>query len=110
MLGFAMGKCMIISGAKVILVGRRWDVLVTPSAEIGSALNPEVFDVTEVGNIPALITRIQQEYGGIDILINNDGIHCKKPVEKAMNDDFKEVHWGPTLYRHSRFPRQWFPG
>jgi len=90
-LGYAMAKCMIISGAKVILVGRRRDVLETAAAEIGSAAHPEVFDVTEVGKIPAFITRMEQEYGGIDILVNNAGIHCKKPVEETTNDDFNGV-------------------
>ncbi len=90
-LGYAMAKCMLISGAKVILVGRRRDVLETAAAEIGSAAHPEVFDVTEVGKTPAFITRMEQEYGGIDILVNNAGIHCKKPVEETTNDDFNGV-------------------
>jgi len=90
-LGFAMAKCMVISGARVILVGRRHDVLGTAATDIGSGAHPEVFDVTEIDKIPAFIARMEQQVGGIDILVNNAGIHCKKPVEETTYDDFNEV-------------------
>lgn len=90
-LGYAMAKCMVISGAKVILVGRRRDVLQTAAAEIGGAAHAEVFDVTEIGKIPAFIARMEHKYGGVDILVNNAGIHCKKPIEETTDDDFNGV-------------------
>lgn len=90
-LGYAMAKCMVTAGAKVILVGRRKDVLEKAVLEIGSGAYPEAFDITRHDEIPGFVSRIEKEFGSLDILINNAGVHCKKPIEETTFDDFNGV-------------------
>ena len=88
-LGLAMARCMASAGAKVILVGRRLDVLEHAALEIGSAAYPMAFDITQSDDVAAFVARIEQQFGRIDILVNNAGVHCKKPIEETSYSDFQ---------------------
>ena len=85
-LGFATAKCMLCSGANVIVVGKSLEKL-----ENAKTLVPELdirqFDITETDKVPGLIESIVNDYGHIDILVNNAGVHCKKPVEDITMSD-----------------------
>ena len=90
-LGYATAKCMVAAGAKVILVGRRKDVLEKAALEIGSSAYPEAFDITKVDEIPEFVSRLEKQFGKVDILVNNAGVHCKKPIEETTFEDFYGV-------------------
>ena len=87
-LGYAMAKCMVAAGAKVILVGRRKDVLEKAAEEIGEAAYPEVFDITDSEAIAGFVKGLEERFGKVDILVNNAGVHCKKPIEETSFEDF----------------------
>jgi gluconate 5-dehydrogenase len=90
-LGFAMARCMAAAGARVILVGRRQEVLDTAAAEIGEAASPEAFDITRSGQVAAFAARLEARYGRVDVLVNNAGVHCKKAIEETSHADFQRV-------------------
>lgn len=90
-LGYATAKCLAAAGAKVVITGRREDVLKKACEEIDGEVFYYVHNVTETDRAKAFIDRIVQEHGGIDILINNAGRHCKKPVEEITIQDFHDV-------------------
>ena len=48
-------------------------------------------DITQFDAAPALIEHITREYGSITSLVNNAGIHVKKPVLDTTIDDFQKV-------------------
>ncbi|MEG0897928.1 MAG: SDR family NAD(P)-dependent oxidoreductase [Ruthenibacterium sp.] len=90
-LGFAMAKCLAAAGASVIITGRRADVLEKACEELGSNAHYAQFDVTDTAGATAFVAQLTAEYGSIDILINNAGRHCKKPVEDVTTEDFQGV-------------------
>jgi NAD(P)-dependent dehydrogenase (short-subunit alcohol dehydrogenase family) len=90
-LGYATAKCMVAAGAKVVLVGRRKDVLEIAAHEIGESAYPEAFDITQADEVPAFVSRIEKQFGKVDILVNNAGVHCKKPIEETTFEDFYGV-------------------
>jgi len=67
-LGYAMAECMVSAGAKVVLVGRRQEVLENAALEIGHGAYPEVFDITRHDEIPGFVSRIQDKFGSLDVL------------------------------------------
>ena len=78
-LGFGIASALVACGARVVLTGRRERVL----AEAVSALGPEavyeVHDINQLAAAGSLIERISSRVGPVSILVNNAGVHLKKP-------------------------------
>lgn len=91
-LGLAITVCLADSGAKVIAVGSspesKYSEILSP---FGKNVSYKQFDVTDTTNSQLFINEIIDEYGKIDILINNAGNHCKKPIEEMTVEDFTAV-------------------
>lgn len=90
-LGLAMAKAFAEQGARVIISGRREDILVYAAKDSGEQLYPEAFNLTEFKNIPGWIEMLESKYGEIDVLVNNAGIHIKKEVFDYTDEDFRQV-------------------
>ncbi len=89
-LGKAMAAGLAEAGARVVLVGRRPDVV----AETAERLIAEGLDAV---SIPADVTeeeevaRLAREAGAIDILVNNAGMSDRQPWETVTPDDWDRV-------------------
>jgi NAD(P)-dependent dehydrogenase (short-subunit alcohol dehydrogenase family) len=90
-LGLGMARCLAACGAKVILVGRNAANLGNAAATIGPVASAEVFDITDLGAVPGFARRVFESHGPVDILINNAGVHLKKPAEDIADDEFRDV-------------------
>jgi NAD(P)-dependent dehydrogenase (short-subunit alcohol dehydrogenase family) len=90
-LGFAMAKCFVESGAKVVLVGRRKEELERASVSLGKNAFALVGDVTKLETAPKIIDRAEQLVGAISILVNNAGVHLKKPAVETTDTEFANV-------------------
>jgi NAD(P)-dependent dehydrogenase (short-subunit alcohol dehydrogenase family) len=90
-LGLGIARCMAAAGARVVIVGRREDVLQESITELGDNASYEVFDVTDVKQAPALVQRVEQRHGPVSILVNNAGIHLKKPALETTEDELLQV-------------------
>lgn len=90
-LGYAAAKCLAAAGAKVAITGRREDVLRQAAQELGESVSCYVCDVTDTDAAPDFIARVVRDLGSCDILINNAGRHCKKPVEDITIQDFRDL-------------------
>jgi gluconate 5-dehydrogenase len=89
-LGLAMAECMIAAGAEVVILGRNAERLEAACMSLGSKAAYFVYDVTKTGEAPGIAKRIASG-GNIDILINNAGVHCKKPAEETSPEDFSRI-------------------
>src|SRR5438105_10122106 len=79
--GLGMARCFVKSGAKVVLVGRREEELRKACEELGSMATYVSQDITQLDRAAELIQRAERASGGpISILVNNAGIHLKKPA------------------------------
>lgn len=90
-LGLAIAECMAAAGARVIVAGRRAEVLDAAVARIGGATAAAVLDVGDIAAIPAAAARIDAELGPVDILVNNAGNTIKKPFEEMEIAEFDAV-------------------
>jgi gluconate 5-dehydrogenase len=90
-LGLAMAHAMHAAGARVVLVGRRKAELQSAVQKLGAGASFAVHDVTDVDAAPGLIQRITAETGPITCLVNNAGIHLKKPAVDTTSAEFEEV-------------------
>lgn len=90
-LGYAMAQCMVLAGAKVAIVGRREEVLREAAETLGGETYWETYDVTDHDRAPGLIERINKNLGTLSILVNNAGMHLKKPAVETTESEFMAV-------------------
>lgn len=90
-LGLAMAKCMVASGARVIVVDLDGDKARSAAKALGDQAFPSEFDVCHTAQTRQWITDVIDTHGEMDILVNNAGNHCKKAVEEMTVPDFQSV-------------------
>ncbi|HEV2318403.1 MAG TPA: SDR family oxidoreductase [Verrucomicrobiae bacterium] len=90
-LGYGIAECFVASGAKVVLLGRRREVLKKAANKLGKAAFVQVHDITLVDGAQALVARVSKENGPISILVNNAGIHLKKSAVETSPAEFSAV-------------------
>ncbi|WP_064196497.1 MULTISPECIES: SDR family NAD(P)-dependent oxidoreductase [Emticicia] len=90
-IGFDIAKCMVFSGAKVIITGRREAPLKAAVAELGKNAHYFVNDVTDLSSLEGLVNDIETTHGPIDILVNNAGVNLKRPALEVSDEDFNRI-------------------
>ena len=73
--GKAFGAALAAQGLAVALVDRDGEAAQAAAAEIGPLATGFAGDVTDEAQINAIMRQTAQMHGGIDILINNAGLH-----------------------------------
>ena len=90
-IGLGIAKAFIAANAKVVITGRREEVLISACEELGENAQYLVCDLAVLSNIPLLVNTIDFKWGKIDILVNNAGIHLKKWAQDTSDDDFANI-------------------
>jgi NAD(P)-dependent dehydrogenase (short-subunit alcohol dehydrogenase family) len=90
-IGLGIATSFINAGAKVIITGRREDVLIKAVAELGKNANYLQNDISEHKKIPEMIRCLEKQYGPIDILVNNAGKHLKKLASDTTDEEFLDI-------------------
>jgi len=94
-LGEAMAAGLASAGADVILTSRNADESTATAEKIAKDFDRRVLgmksDVSNPGEAEALAQRAIDEFGKIDILINNAGINIRGPIDELSYEQFKEV-------------------
>ncbi|MFD2515279.1 SDR family NAD(P)-dependent oxidoreductase [Pontibacter locisalis] len=101
-LGLVMARQLAAEGARLVLCSRDNIELEDARMELagqGAAVLVQKCDVTVEQEVNDMITNVQNEFGPIDVLINNAGIIQAGPVTEMNIREFEEamnVHfWGP---------------
>lgn len=90
-IGFAIAQCMIQAGAKVVITGRREQMLKDAVVELGENAFYFVNDVTALEHLEDLVEQIETQIGAIDILVNNAGINMKKFAVEVTDEEFSRI-------------------
>ncbi|MBH88415.1 MAG: short-chain dehydrogenase [Pelagibacterales bacterium] len=90
-IGKAIAKAMLAEGAKVIIVGRKEEVLKEAQTELGSGTEIMVCDVTQEEQVNKVYADIMTNHGRVDILINNAGMAARAKSYEMSYDMWKKV-------------------
>jgi len=90
-IGLAIAKAMHAAGARVVLIGRREAELAEAVRGLGDSASYVVHDITHYAGAAPLIARITQEHGPVTCLVNNAGMHLKKPAVDTTPEEFSQV-------------------
>ena len=90
-LGFATAQRLIESNATVVITDLEEEALRKATAALGDNAHCRVHDVTEYGSTPALVEDIERNVGPVFGLVNNAGIHLKKPIWDVTDEEWLRV-------------------
>lgn len=76
--GRAFGAALARQGLFVALVDRDAGAAESAAREIGALATPFAADITDEARVGAIMAEVAQTHGGIDILINNAGLHSQE--------------------------------
>lgn len=94
-LGTAMAAGLASCGADVLLTSRHADEAEAAAEEIARDFGQRAIgiaaDVSEPDAVEAMTARAIDEFGRIDILINNAGINIRGPIDELTYEEFRQV-------------------
>jgi dehydrogenase/reductase SDR family protein 4 len=95
-IGRAIAEAFAREGAKVVICGRKAETLEEVARAIGPAVIPLVCHVGRSEQIQAMVTRVTNELGRIDILVNNAATNVAQApclaIDEAMFDKMIEIN------------------
>jgi gluconate 5-dehydrogenase len=90
-IGFGIAQAMVDAGASVVITGRRRSVIEEAAARLGKRASCIAADVTDPDAAGRLVAHAVSTFGSLSILVNNAGIHLKKPIEETGREEFSRV-------------------
>ena len=86
-----ISKAFLEAGARLVITGRREEVLDRAVKELGQNAAFVVGDVSNLKTIPALVKHVEENFGDIHILVNNAGINMKKMALEVSDEEFQRI-------------------
>jgi NAD(P)-dependent dehydrogenase (short-subunit alcohol dehydrogenase family) len=94
-LGKEMANTLAQASASVVVVSRDELAVAAAAKEMqaasGSVCRGYGCDVSDAEHVQALVKRVIDEFGQIDVLINNAGINIRGPIEQLSLEQFQRV-------------------
>lgn len=90
-IGLGFAEAFVAEGARVIIADINLERAEEAAASIGPAAKAMKLDVTNVAEIEAVVKTIDEEFGGIDILVNNAAIFDMAPIQAITEDSYQRV-------------------
>ncbi len=91
-LGKAAATELVRCGARVVIAGRREEVLREAAAEIGGDVLVQAGDIREPDGARAIVRRALDAHGRLDVLVNNAGGQYFVPAESIEPKGWRAVH------------------
>jgi NADP-dependent 3-hydroxy acid dehydrogenase YdfG len=90
-IGEATARALTTDGYRVALLARRLDRIQTLAHELGDGAIAIEADVTDRDSITAASRRVQDEFGSVDVLINNAGVMLLGPFSAELSGDYRRM-------------------
>jgi NAD(P)-dependent dehydrogenase (short-subunit alcohol dehydrogenase family) len=90
-IGLATAKRFVNEGAYVFITGRREAELAAAAREIGKNVAGVPGDVSNLGDLDRLFTRIKQDKGRLDVLFANAGVATLAPFGTITEEFYESI-------------------
>ena len=90
-IGEATARALAADGYRVALLARRADRITTLADELDNGSIAVAADVSDRDSVVAAAARVEQEFGGADVLVNNAGVMLLGPFSTDQRDDYRRM-------------------
>jgi NAD(P)-dependent dehydrogenase (short-subunit alcohol dehydrogenase family) len=90
-LGYAIAEKFVKNNIFTIIIGQKEEKAKAAQASLGGLSAYLLHDLSQLTAIPGLVERVVQAYGRVDVLVNNAGVHLKKPMLEVTDEEFQRV-------------------
>jgi NAD(P)-dependent dehydrogenase (short-subunit alcohol dehydrogenase family) len=90
-IGLATAKRFVGEGARVIITGRRKEVLDTAARDLGTQVIGIQADSGKLDDLDRLYAQIKKQYGHLDIVFANSGIGEFASIDQATEEHFDKT-------------------
>src|SRR5918993_1760894 len=93
-IGRAIAEALAAEGLNVCVGARNVDEVKQAVRELegaGASATGAACDVRVYEEVEALVAHAAEEFGGVDVLVNNAGVGLLKPVEETSPEEFRAV-------------------
>jgi NAD(P)-dependent dehydrogenase (short-subunit alcohol dehydrogenase family) len=87
-IGLASAKRFVAEGAYVYITGRRQEELDKAVQAIGAGVTAVQGDVSNLGDLDRLFSKVRSDHGHIDVLFANAGLGAREPLDKITVSSF----------------------
>jgi len=87
-----MARCLVAAGARVVICGRQEGTLHRTCERLGTLASYVVHDVIDASQTDRLVAAAAEKNGGpATILVNNAGVHMKKPALDETAEEWQKL-------------------
>ena len=90
-IGAATARALVAKRYRVALLARRVDRLEQLASELGAGAIAIEADVTDRDSMQSAASRVADELGGADVLVNNAGVMLLGPFSSDRRDDYRQM-------------------
>ncbi len=90
-IGKAIAKRFAQEGAKVLVLDVNPDAAEQTASELGDNAIAMSVDVTNAAQIEAAVNKANEQWGGIDVIVNNAGVGVAAKTAETSEDDWHRV-------------------
>ncbi|TCV96859.1 SDR family NAD(P)-dependent oxidoreductase [Biostraticola tofi] len=90
-IGYAIARRFIQEGATVYIAGRRLAELEAAAAKLGKQAKAIQTDIASPDSLDRLFTTVQQEEGGLDILVANAGVIASSAIGEVTEQHYDQM-------------------
>src|SRR3954464_16002858 len=94
-IGRATAKEFASLGARVAIIDINHESLTKAAADIAAettgVVHPIMCDISNESNVKAAVDEVVQQWGRVDVIVNNAGLMLFKPLEEQTIDDWQKI-------------------
>ncbi len=90
-IGLGFAEAFVKEGARVVIADIDIERATKAAAAIGDRASAVKLDVTDLSAIESVVQSVDQEFGGIDILINNAAIFDMAPINEITEQSYERI-------------------
>ena len=88
-IGYALARALAEAGARLAIVARDEQRTASAAKELGAL--PVRADITDPADVRAMLERVTEALGPVDVLVNNAGACVHRPALEVTEDEWRQV-------------------